>query len=88
MDEGMVHDLAGKLAEFLLGGELSPEHQVGYLKEGALFCEYFDGVSTILENTLASVDEGDGGGASDGVHVSRIVCPEHLALVGDLAEIA
>lgn len=88
VDEGMLHDLSGEGVEFLLGGQFSPEDKICDLHEGALLSQYLDGISSILKDSSISIDERDSGGTGDGVHVSWIICSEHLSLVGELGEIA
>lgn len=80
----MLHDLSGEGVEFLLGWQFSPEDKICDLHEGALLGQYLDGISSILEDSSISIDERDGGGTGDGVHVSWIICSEHLSLVGEL----
>lgn len=88
VDEGMLHNLFGEGVEFFLGGQFSPEDKICDLHEGALLGQYLDGISSILQDSSISVDERDGGGTGDGVHVSWIICPQHLSLVCELGEIS
>ena len=81
MHEGMVHHLFAKGGQLLLGGQLTPEDKIGHFKEGTLFSKDLDGVAPVLEDALVAVDEADGGGAGDGVHVAGVITPQNLALV-------
>lgn len=88
MNEGMLHNFSGEGVEFLLGRQLSPEDKICDLHEGALLSEHLDGISSILKDSSISINEGDSWGTGDGVHVSWIICSQHLSLVGELGEIS
>ena len=80
----MLHDFFAEAGKLLLSWEFSPKHEIGNLEEGALLGQDFDGVAAVFQDSSISVDEGDGGGAGDGVHVSGIVASQNLSFVGQL----
>ena len=84
MDEGVLHDFFAEAGEFFLGWQFSPKDEIGNLEEGALLGQDFDGVAAVFEDSSISVDEGDGGGAGDGVHVAGIIASQDLSFVGQL----
>ena len=83
----MVHNLFAKGGQFLLGGQLAPKDKIGHLQEGALLSKDFDGIAPVLEDPLIAVDEADGGGAGDGVHVAGVIAPQTLTQGQGLEEL-
>jgi len=77
---GVLHDLLVEGSKLLGGGELTIDHEEGTLDEGGFFSELLDGVTTVLEDSLVSVDVGDTGDARDGVHVSGVVGAGHFTV--------
>lgn len=68
MDKGVVHDLVaplcqlrlhsqlGQILHLCLGGQLAVYEKVGNFKKAALFCQLLDGVATILEDAVITVN--------------------------------
>mmetsp|Transcript_33784 Transcript_33784/g.41767 ORF Transcript_33784/g.41767 Transcript_33784/m.41767 type:complete len:337 (+) Transcript_33784:557-1567(+) len=74
---GVLEHLLGEASELLRGGELTVDEEEGGLEEVGSLSELLDGVATVLEDALLTVDERDAGDAVDGVHVSGVVGASH-----------
>ena len=83
----MIHYFFVERSKFFLGWKLTPDDKICHLKKTALVSENFNGISPILKNSLVSINEADGRGAGDGVHVSRIIASEYLSFVRQFGEI-
>ena len=77
MVRGVLHDLLCEGSELFGGGELSVDEKEGSLKEVGVLSELLDGVSTVLKDSLLTVNEGNTRDAVDGVHVSWIIRTGH-----------
>ena len=83
----MLMNFCCKLTVLFGSWQLSEQYQKGHFQEISPFSKNFNGIASILENALISVNEGDFGGTGDGVHVSRIVAPEYFAFVNNFLEV-
>lgn len=86
---GVLHDLLVEGSKLLGGGEFTVNDEEGTLDEGRFFGELLNGVTTVLEDSLVSVDVGDSGDAGDGVHESGVVGAGDFTLgILNLAEVS
>lgn len=69
----VLHHFLGKALELFGGGELAVDEEEGGLEEVRLLSELLDGVTTVLKDTLLSVDERDARDAVHGVHIGGII---------------
>ena len=79
MISGVLHDLLGERTKLLVSGELTVDEKEGSLEEGGGVSELLNGVTTVLKDTLLTVNPGNARDAGDGVHVGGIVGASHLA---------
>ena len=87
VDKSVPHDLFGEGAQFFLGGKLSPDHKVSNFQKIAFLGKGLNRVTSVLKNAFVAIDEADGGGAGDGVHVSGVIAPEYFSLVGQFGKV-
>ena len=76
---GVLHYFLFEGLDLLTSGELSVDYKIGSLKEGRLLCELFDRITSILKDSLFSINEGNAGDTVNGVHVSGIERSGNLA---------
>jgi hypothetical protein len=74
---GVLHNFLVEAAELLGGGEFSVDEKESSLQESGVLSELLDGVATVLEDSLVTVDERNPGDAGDGVHVGGVVRAGH-----------
>lgn len=57
--ECVGHHLLSEELRLILAGELTEDQEESNFKEGTLFSENFDGISSILKDSLLSINERD-----------------------------
>lgn len=73
MDKCVCHHLFSPELELRNRREFSIDEQESDFQEVRFLCQLFDWNSSVLEDTLVSINETDLGGAINCVHVARIV---------------
>ena len=73
MQHGVMSDLVCPCGQLRSRREFTKQDEIGNLEKGALFGKLLDGIATIPQDALITVDEGYGTLARRGVHECRIV---------------
>jgi hypothetical protein len=60
MDKSVFHDFLIEGAQLFLGWQLAPNHQVCDFNEAASFGKNFDRITSVLKDTLVSINVADG----------------------------
>ena len=89
VQEGVVRDVVHPLVQLTLSRQVAVQQQVGHLQEGGVLGQLLDGVAPVLQDSLISVDVGDGAATRGCVDEAWVVRREaRVALTGgDLLEI-
>jgi hypothetical protein len=70
---GLGHNFLIEDAKLCLGGQFSVKDQESSLNEGRLIGQLLNGDTTVLKNSLVTIDVGNSGDARNSVHESGIV---------------
>jgi hypothetical protein len=73
MNHRVIRDLATKFLKLIFPRQISVQQQVCNFQESALFSQLFDGIATIAQNALATIDKGNATGATRGGRETGIV---------------
>ena len=89
VQHGVPQNFAVPESQFVGGGQIPVQQQVGDFQEGAVLGELFDGIPAIEKDTGLAIQEGDGALAGSRIHVGRVIGhqPEIAGAGFDLAEV-
>jgi hypothetical protein len=83
----VAHDTGREVLVLLGGGELTINKKERNFKEVGLGSKLLNGVATITEDTLGTINEADGGASRDSVQESRVEVAETSTGVLDLKQL-
>ncbi len=63
----VVGNAAREIVDLFFGGEFTVNKQIGYLKEGRIFAQLFDGIAPVPQDAVIAVEEGNGTFGSAGI---------------------
>ena len=68
----VVADFLSESSDLVAGGQFAVQEEIGRLKEGGFFCKLLDGIPSVTQNPLFSIDEGDLALAGSGVAITSV----------------
>ena len=71
--DGVVFDLVGPFSQLVGLGKLASVEQIGHFQKRALFGQLINGVATVLEDPLVTIDKRNGALSRGRILVTRIV---------------